>query len=316
MRFIALAVLGLVISPASAQDRPPLSVVRLAEGVYAVGGGGDGAEGRPNAGFVVTDAGVVAVGGLWSPAHGDSFVATIRSVTPKPIVWFVLYAHHPDMQFGVISVRRAGALVIANPDQRTLAGEAGPDQLVADWDRVVGLQEMLGFEFANTPDRAVTGVDTLVMGNRTLVLIHPGTAHSPGDLMLWLPKERILFSGDILLDDGVTMIVDGSSAGLLAALDLIDRLGPAVIVPGHGPVSSDPAGLVARTRAYMLDLRAAMREAVDNGVPLRRATASLPPPDENRPVSLNSRKRRNAVRVYLEMEREMMGFDTDSVGKP
>ena len=51
-----------------------------------------------------------------------------------------------------------------------------------------------------------------------------------------------------------------------------------------------------------------MRAAVEKGVPMRRAVADLPPPDSTRPVSLNSRRRRNAVRVYVEEERKYMGL--------
>lgn len=305
----------------AAQQRfgpPPrvLAAERLAPGVYAALGGGAGAEGRPNAGFVVTAAGVVAVGGVWSPAHGEALVRTIRTVTRQPIRWFVLYAHHPDMQFGAIALRRAGAKVIAHPDETTLALENGPDQMVADWDQVVGLQELLGFEYANRPDRPVTGTDTLRLGGVTMVLIHPGAAHSAGDLMLWLPESRVLFAGDLLVDDGVTMVVDGSSRGMLAALDLIEGLAPRVIVPGHGPIPPDGGlALLSQTRAYLTGLRQEMRAAVEQGTSMRRAIAGLPPPDQDRPVSYNSRRRRNAVRVYLEMEREVMGFGADSAGR-
>lgn len=294
-----------------------LATERLAPGVYAALGGGAGAEGRPNAGFVVTSAGVVAVGGVWSPAHGEALVRTIRTVTRQPLRWFVLHAHHPDMQFGAIALRRAGAGVIAHPDETTLALENGPDQMVADWDQVVGLQELFGFEYANRPDRPVTGTDTLRLGGVTMVLIHPGAAHSAGDLMLWLPDERVLFTGDLLVDDGVTMVVDGSSRAMLAALDLIEGLAPRVIVPGHGAIPADGgAALLRQTRAYLASLRQEMRAAVEQGTSMRRALAGLPPPDEARPVSYNSRRRRNAVRVYVEMEREVMGFGADSVGGP
>ena len=51
-----------------------------------------------------------------------------------------------------------------------------------------------------------------------------------------------------------------------------------------------------------------MRAAVEKGVPMQRALATLPPADENRPVSLNSRRRRNAARVYVEEERAYMGL--------
>lgn len=284
----------------------------LAPGVFVVPGDtGRGVEGRPNAGFIVSPAGLLVVGGLASPVQGDAVLRTIRTRSSSPITWFVLYAHHPDMQFGAITMKRAGAKIIAHPDANILASEGGPDQMVADWDQVVGLQEMLGFEFANIPDHPVTASDTLLIGTRQVVVWHAGDAHSPGDLMLWLPSERILFSGDVLVEDGVTMVIDGSSAALLQVLDAIEQLHPKVIVPGHGRIVADPQALIDSTRRYITALRAAMRAAVEGGVPMRRALASLPPADEDRPVSLNSRLRRNANRVYVEMEREMMGLGAD-----
>ena len=71
-----------------------------------------------------------------------------------------------------------------------------------------------------------------------------------------------------------------------------------------------PADLVARTRAEIDSLRGDMREAVEHGISMQRALAALPPADATRPVSLNSRRRRNAVRIYLEEERSYMGLDS------
>src|SRR4030042_2309952 len=99
-----------------------------------------------------------------------------------------------------------------------------PGALSAGWLRVVGLDAMRGFEFADVPDHPVTGTDTLRLGGRTLVITHPGAAHSAGDLMVWLPRERILFAGDVLIEDGVTMVVDGSSGRLLRAPAAIESL--------------------------------------------------------------------------------------------
>jgi glyoxylase-like metal-dependent hydrolase (beta-lactamase superfamily II) len=291
----------------------PFATRRLAEGIYAVPGDtGRGSEGRPNAGFIVTRAGVVVVDALASPEQGERLLHTIRRVTRQPVVWLVLTHHHPDHHFGAIVFRRAGAKVIAHPDTRVLASEGGEDALVADWTRIVGIDAMRGFEFADQPDRPVTTTDTLRLGGRTIVITHPGAGHTAGDLMIWLPAERVLFAGDLLVEDGVTMVVDGSSRELLRALRAIDSLKPRVVVPGHGAIPRVPAELVARTRTYVSSLEADMRKAVERGVPMQRAMAALPPADASRPVSLNSRRRRNAVRVYLEEEKAYMGLE-DSI---
>ena len=85
-----------------------------------------------------------------------------------------------------------------------------------------------------------------------------------------------------------------------------------MVVPGHGAIPRVPSKLVARTREYISGLDADMRMAVKRGVPMQRAMSALPPADATRPVSLNSRQRRNAVRVYLEEEKAYMGLE-DSV---
>jgi glyoxylase-like metal-dependent hydrolase (beta-lactamase superfamily II) len=274
------------------------------------GDSGRGVEGRPNAGFVVTRDGVVVIDALASPRQGQQLLETIRRITDRPVAWLVLTHHHPDHHFGAVALRKAGARVMAHPDRRTLASEGGEDALIADWVRVVGLDAMRGFEFADTPDRPVTTADTLRFGGRTLVVAHPGAGHSPGDLVVWLPKERVLFAGDVLVEDGVSMVVDGNSGVLLEVLRTLKRLDPRVVVPGHGAIPARPAELIERTRGYLEGVQAEMRAAVERGVPMRRAMASLPPADETRPVSLNSRRRRNAVRVYLEEERKYMGLES------
>lgn len=274
-----------------------------------MGDTGRGSEGRPNAGFIVTEEGVIVIDALRSPEDGRRLLATIRGVTRRPVKWLVITHHHPDHHFGASVLRRQGASVIAHPERATLSGEAGDSALRESWTEVVGRNAMRGFAFANEPDRPVTATDTLRVGGRAIVIAHPGVAHTAGDLTVWLPKERILFAGDLLVEDGVTMVVDGNSTGMLTALDAIDSLHSRVVVPGHGAIATRPAALVQRTREYFLALQAEMRTAVEAGTPMQRALAALPPPDETRPVSLNSRKRRNAVRVYLEMERAFMGLD-------
>ncbi|HEU4473708.1 MAG TPA: MBL fold metallo-hydrolase [Gemmatimonadales bacterium] len=311
---LILAALALVAAPfafGSVDSGGTLPYRKLAPGVYAVlGDTGQGVEGRPNAGFVVTADGVVVIDALASPRQGEQLLRTIRRITDRPIVWLVLTHHHPDHHFGAVVLRNAGAKVIAHPDKRALASEGGEDALIADWVRVVGLDAMRGFEFADTPDRPVTSSDTLRLGGKTIVVTHPGAGHSPGDLIVWLPGDDVLFAGDVLVEDGVSMIVDGNSGVLLGALDTVSALRPRLVVPGHGAIPARPADLVRRTRDYLTRLQQEMRTAVETGVPMRRAMAGLPPADSIRPVSLNSRRRRNAVRVYVEEERKYMGLET------
>ena len=300
-----------VVVPLSSQQLP---VRQLASGVYVVlGDSSRGSEGRPNAGFIVTGDGVVVIDALASPAQGEQLVRVIRAVTREPIRWLVLTHHHPDHHFGAVVLRRAGARVIAHPDVATGVDEQSREAAESAWTLVVGKEQMVGFAYADVPDRAVLTSDTLRLGGKTIVITHPwrrpGGAHTAGDVIVWLPTERVLFAGDLLIEDGVTMVVDGSGQGLLAALDALAALAPRIAVPGHGAIPADPQALISRTREYMVRLRAAMRGAIERHRSLNRALDSLPPADEGRPVSLRSRERRNANRVYLEVEKEIMGLE-------
>jgi glyoxylase-like metal-dependent hydrolase (beta-lactamase superfamily II) len=308
---LRLCVTPFVVLPLSSQQLP---VRQMAPGVYVVlGDTGRGSEGRPNAGFIVTGDGVVVIDALASPAQGEQLLRSIRSVTREPIRWLVLTHHHPDHHFGAVVLRRAGAKVIAHPDVSTGVDEQSREAAESAWTLVVGKDQMRGFAYADVADRAVLAADTLRLGGKTIVVAHPwhgsGGAHTAGDLIVWLPAERVLFAGDLLIEDGVTMVVDGSAKGLLAALDTLTALAPGIAVPGHGAIAREPAALIGRTRAYVVRLRAAMRGAIERHRSLNRALDSLPPADEGRPVSLRSRERRNANRVYLEVEKEFLGLE-------
>ena len=298
------------LATAAPPPRTPLPLRRLGPDVYLVlGDTGRGSEGRANAGFIVTRDGVVAVDAQASPVDAERMLASIRTVTKQPVRWVILTHHHPDHHFGTIVFKRQGAKVMAHPDTRTLSAEGGEDAALADWSRVVGIQNLLGFEYANTPDRPVTTADTLRLGGTVIVAAHLGPAHTPGDLVVWIPGRKVLFAGDLLVEDGVSMMVDGNSRVMLAAMDALRSFGAAVVVPGHGRVPAVPAELEDSTRRYVAALREEMKRAIEQGVPMKRALAALPPPDPERPVSLNSRRRRNAARVYVEMEREYLGLD-------
>lgn len=313
------AALGLL-AATPADPLPRYEVRALGAGVYLVSGEvGRGSEGRPNAGFVVTRDGVVVIDALGTPLEGRALVAAIRRTTSAPIRWLVLTHHHPDHSFGAVELRRAGARVLAHPDLTMLAAENGWDNLTADWVRTRGIEAMRGFVYADTADRPVTaGRDSLVLGGRTIHLFHPPSpAHTAGDLAVWIPEARVLFAGDLLIEDGISMVVDGNSALLLGALDSLRAFGATTLVPGHGAVQRDGGGpLIDSTQAYLRTLRREMRAAVERGTSMRRALAPLPEPDETRPVSVNSRLRRNAARVYVEMEREVMGMGSSPAPRP
>ncbi|MEV0369668.1 MBL fold metallo-hydrolase [Streptomyces sp. NPDC050636] len=78
---------------------------------------------------------------------------------------------------------------------------------------------------------------TLHIGDIEVRLIHPGIAHTPGDTIVWLPQQRIVFTGDLVFHGGTPFVFMGSLTGSLRALEVLRGLDAVTVVPGHGPVA-------------------------------------------------------------------------------
>src|ERR1041384_3698849 len=99
------------------------------------------------------------------------------------------------------------------------------------------------------PTRTFEGELSLDIGSRRIDLIQVGPAHTAGDVLVWLPRERVVFTGDILFVRGTPIVWAGPIDNWVRACDRILALEPRVIVPGHGPLT-DAAG-VRDVRDYL-----------------------------------------------------------------
>ena len=120
------------------------------------------------------------------------------------------------------------------------------------------------------PNLTTTGGLILHCGNQRIEVHHPGyRAHTAGDLVAWLPEQRILFTGDLLFNNVTPLVLMGSVDGALRALDWIAGFGAEHVIPGHGPVISGAEladVLDAQRRYYQLVLGTAS-EGLRTGLP-------------------------------------------------
>ena len=100
----------------------------------------------------------------------------------------------------------------------------------------------------------------LSVGSTPVELHHVGPAHTRSDTVVWLPRQRVLYAGDIVLSEATPFCVMGSVAGMLAAVERLREFDARVVVPGHGPVVG-PEALDA-TEAYMRMLQKIAAEGV------------------------------------------------------
>jgi glyoxylase-like metal-dependent hydrolase (beta-lactamase superfamily II) len=167
------------------------------------------------------------------------------------------------------------------------------------------LKERVDGTVPTLPDRFVEGTDIrLELGGTVFELRHRGGAHTPGDMMVWLPATRVMFTGDVVYVQRMLGVLPVSNTRLwLDTFAVIEQLAPVRLVPGHGKVT-DVATARADTRAYLEALRAHMKKAVDDGIDISAAITSFDAAPFMRLLNSAELHPGNASRTYLELERE------------
>jgi glyoxylase-like metal-dependent hydrolase (beta-lactamase superfamily II) len=292
---------------AGAADLVP---IRVAPDVYYVQGKPGVAsaanEGfNSNAGFVVTREGVVVIDALGTPVLGEALLASIRAVTDKPVKRLILTHYHADHFYGAVAFRRAGVEVWAHKSARAYLDSGEPERR-----REQRARDLFPWVDDRMPivraDRWLEDVTRFTLGGTAFEVIHVGPAHSPDDVIVALPAQGVVFSGDLLFAGRIPFVGDADSRQWLARIEQLIAMKPRAVVTGHGPMSTDPARDLALTREYLIYLRAAMGKAVEDFVPFEEAYSST---DWSRFASVpvfEPANRVNAYGTYLLMERELL----------
>ena len=279
----------------------------VAPGVYAfigekVGRTYDNEGLNANIGLVVTPAGALLIDSGASAQGAQKIHAAVKKVTDQPVKWVINTGGQDHRWLGNGHFIAQGAEVIAHASGKADLLARGGDHLAAL--RPV-LKDKLGGTVPALPTRWLAGSDeTLNLGGVTVEVKHRGGAHTPGDLMVWLPQQKIVFSGDIVYVDRMLGVIPASHTGRwLASFAALEALKPARIVPGHGEVCELPKAQ-AQTRDYLQALRSHMKQAVENGEDIGAAIKAFDAKPWMGLLNATELHPGNASRTYLELERE------------
>jgi cyclase len=187
-----------------------------------------------NAGAVVGGGGVLVIDTCATAHRTRRFLTALDEATDGAPVRLAVNTHqHGDHTYGNSLLPESTVLIGHERMREGLRADPIIDGCPPFWAPVPDW----GPVRRRLPDIAVTGSTTLHVGDRRVDLLHPGgPAHTTGDLVAWLPQERVLFAGDLVFAGLTPLVFMGSVPGALAALDWLAALRPAVLVPGHGPV--------------------------------------------------------------------------------
>ncbi|MFD8059219.1 MBL fold metallo-hydrolase [Streptomyces cyaneofuscatus] len=231
---------------------------------------------QPDGGWCLNNAGLIAAGDR--PALIDTAATEARSLALRDTVTtvakaprYVVNTHpHGDHTFGNRFFTDE-AVIIAQEATRAEMDLAGL-HLTGLWPDVrwgdIGV-ELPGVTFRESL--------TLHLGDTTAELMHLGTAHTKNDTVVWLPRQRVLFTGDIVMSGATPFCLTGSIAGSLDVIERLRALAPSVVVPGHGPVGGPE--LLDSTAGYLRYVQDLAAEGIAAGLgPLEAARETGPGP--------------------------------------
>ncbi|TNM63170.1 MBL fold metallo-hydrolase [Streptomyces sp. NP160] len=222
-----------------------------------------------NPGFVVTNSGTVVID---TPQLPTKAVAMRREVEGHgPIRYVINTEHHVDHIFGNYYFKGAGQVVhhqgvydnfmtvYPELDPFEYAREALPDDPGGE---LLFPEREEYYADPNKGHLVFTGDLTLRVGDHTFHLLHtPG--HTPGQIAVHVPEERVVFTGDTIFNDCQTWLMTSDVDQWIASLDRVRALDVDHVIPGHGPVTT--LEYVNVQRAVLIEWKSAVADAIARG---------------------------------------------------
>jgi glyoxylase-like metal-dependent hydrolase (beta-lactamase superfamily II) len=250
-------------------------VETLAPGVYFHEGDIKG-HGHCNNGWIVFEDYVLVIDGNF-PSGAKEIIPKIRAMTDKPIRFAFDTHHHGDHAYGNQTWVEQGAVPVAHTgvieemkkyETGYYAGKPGRWE-----DTAKGRPDVAASKLK--PPTLLYNTDLIFDdGKHRVELLHFGVAHTHGDGFAWLPKERILFTGDACVNGPYNYVGDGDTGEWIKTLEAARKLGAEVVCPGHGPVGR-PAVLEDQ-QAFFIELRRQVKALVDAGKQPDQIKAAVP----------------------------------------
>ena len=239
-------------------EEKKVSFDKLSDSAYAYT-----AEGDPNTGIVVGDDAVMVIDTQATPVMAQDVIRRIRAVTDKPIRYVTLSHYHAVRVLGAAGYKPEH--IIASRDTYDLIVERGAQDMQSEIERFPRLfRAVESVPGLTWPTIVFEKRMTLMLGKLQVEIMQLGRGHTKGDTVVWLPQDRVLFSGDLVEYDATPYTGDAYLTDWPATLDAIAALGAQKLVPGRGASLKDPdevkAGLDG-TRAFVT----AMFESVKRG---------------------------------------------------
>lgn len=214
-----------------------------------------------NSAFVVTKTGVLVFDTGSSETIGNALKQTIRQATDKPVKWIVNSHAHGDHWLGNIAFKESNPVIYATSTVNDLTKSEGATW-VENFNRLS--EGATGDTPLLLPNKIIDSRTELLLDETKIVLFPSGDSHSPGDLIAWLPQQRVLISGDVVYSDRMPTTSASNLPQWITMLNELQQLDPAAVIPGHGDVT-DEEGL-RRLHALLSGIRDEVQKGYEAGL--------------------------------------------------
>jgi quinoprotein relay system zinc metallohydrolase 2 len=289
---------------AAAAPRDDFALQQIAPGVYAHQGAIADADSInqgdiANVGFVIGARGVAVIDAGGSVAVGRRFLAAIRAVTDRPILYVINTHEHPDHVFGDAAFLNTGAVFVGHENLPRALATRGPFYLKR-FRSILGDAAINEVRFV-APTLLVSDTLSLDLGGRKLALKAWPPAHTDCDLTIYDLQTRTLFAGDLVFN-GHLPVIDGSIKGWMNIFDGLAAIPAVRVVPGHGPAGESWPAALNDERRYFETLTRDIRVFLKKGDDMRRAADEAATTERPKWRLFDAYNARNAVDAYAEYE--------------
>ena len=230
----------------------------------------------PNIGIVVGEKGVLVIDTGMGPKNAQTVLTEVEKITKKPISYLTVTHFHPEHGMGAQSFP-ASTTIIYPMAQKTELIEKSADIIKMFNGFSPAIAELLKPVKITAPTVTFKEEAEVNLGDFPVQLFHWGPAHTRGDEFVYLPKQGIVFCGDVVVNRFFPIMPDSDASGAnwIQMLDRLEKMKPAIVVPGHGEAGD--ATLITTMRQYLEYVRDRAQEMKSQGNALPDVEKQLEP---------------------------------------
>jgi glyoxylase-like metal-dependent hydrolase (beta-lactamase superfamily II) len=230
----------------------------------------------PNIGIIVGRDGVLVVDTGMGPRNAETVLNEVKKITSKPVAYLTITHFHPEHGMGAQAFP-ASTIVIYPTAQKIELLEKGPAMMKEFSGVSPEIADLLKPVKLRMPNVTFSEEAEVDLGDFPVRLLHWGSAHTRGDSFVFLPKQRIVFGGDVVINRFFPIMADSDSSGAnwIQTLERLEKLDPAIVVPGHGEVGN--VALIESMHEYLVFVRDRVQQMKSQGISITEVETKLDP---------------------------------------